>query len=659
MTINVTTIPDIDKVGVIKDRPAISLPPNAWSDARNVRFDDGAIRKIKGSVEVAGTTSGTSLGGYIKSIFHWNSPIGTLYVVGYTASGSDQLALVTVDANGMRAEHVKSKSGGYSAAGIWQFTTFNGGYSIIANNGIDAPQYLTYNQSSILGDTDNLFADLPNWTGYQASDTDVATVSAGIVTAFGSVLLAADLQERDSGQVLVRDLAGVVRSSSVAPLGAIPENWNPFATGAGTADELLLADTGAITALVELQGNMYAYTDNSIHQVQVGDNGLSTIPVTNQYGALSQRGVFEFDGQHMIVGSNDIYTFGGHPGSIKSISDGRVRRYFYDSLNPIHFENLSCVRNLAYDEIWICFPNKQSVAGELNEALIWNYRDNTWTIRDLNGLFSVTSAPVPGGGISGFTLNLGTSSTVTGDWSVNTAGTPASTNFKAPATVAARHTGVSEEEAYNMATPAVTAFTAQAPERWALEIFGDAGPDTVAAVNTITLPDQGFTYNASTLNGGALLTATINGVTYRFPANAMSGLSGTTTAAQLATAWAAYVNTNALAGFNFSASASGRVVTFTADGPGTQTFTAATYTVYTGTTVAINDAAGDTDESVSMTSTAATLNVNTTYQSSGANANQATGVTGVTWTVDTDTSTPSATVSGGNGIAINPNFEKW
>ena len=48
----VVPITGFDQVGVILDSPPVSLPPNALSDVRNVRFKDGAVRKMEGEVNL-------------------------------------------------------------------------------------------------------------------------------------------------------------------------------------------------------------------------------------------------------------------------------------------------------------------------------------------------------------------------------------------------------------------------------------------------------------------------------------------------------------------------------------------------------------------------------------------------------------------------------
>ena len=249
--------------------------------------------------------------------------------------------------------------------------------------------------------------------------TNPVNVAAAIIRSFGDFLVAGNLVERDSVPTvpggdtfpIIRRLTGVVRSSDVAQPGSIPNNWNPFAAGASTADEFVIADTGTVQDMVALQGNFYLYTNSSISVMRLTGNPtvpLAVQPVTDQYGALTTDAVVEYDGKHFVIGSDDIYLFGGHPGSIQSISDAKVRRTFFQRINPINqnLVNLFTLRYAARDEIWICFPTVDSSRGESDEAYIWNYRNNTWTIRTLNSVISGDIAPVPGGGVPSAVITL-------------------------------------------------------------------------------------------------------------------------------------------------------------------------------------------------------------------------------------------------------------
>ena len=203
--------------------------------------------------------------------------------------------------------------------------------------------------------------------------------------------------ERDAAGDLVRNLNSVVRASDVAAPGTIPQNWDPFRS-TGTADEIVISDTGLITAMLPLRGSVYVYTSDTITQLRITPQGLRSAVTTKEYGALSQAAVFEFKGQHIVIGSDDIYIFSGNPGDIKSIADGRVRKFFYDNLHASFLEDMQIIRNQAFDELWICFANLDSGDGSYNEALIWNYADNVWTKRDLPDVQNMAVGPIPGAG---------------------------------------------------------------------------------------------------------------------------------------------------------------------------------------------------------------------------------------------------------------------
>jgi len=275
--------------------------------------------------------------------------------------------------------------------------------------------------------TDSTVINLPNNLSQLGVDTitvtvrsrNPVTVRAGVIRAFGDFLVAGDLIERDENDIntIIRALPGVIRSSDVAKPGNIPNNWNPFAAGVSTADEFIVSDTSAVTDMAEMQGNLYVYTPTSIKVLRLTGNAsipLQISPITNSLGCQTLHGVVEFDGKHFVVGSKDIYIFTGNPGASESISNDRVRTYLFNTMNPVHADNLFCLNNKQQDEIWICFPTKDSTSGLCNEALIWSYRNNTWTRRELPEVVSGTIGLVPGGGLPsarlGFTFT-GTSGT--------------------------------------------------------------------------------------------------------------------------------------------------------------------------------------------------------------------------------------------------------
>ena len=419
----VVPVTGLDTIGLIEDIPPVSLPPNAFSDCRNVRFRDGAVQKVRGDVDIfPNIIYGDS--DVLKYIVWWPNPNLAVNNQGYylliVNRGDNDIAYMikadqapaTVD---IRNTNIPEYKGTFTGGGNWQHTFFQGGFALIINNGLDDPHYVLDDEDNTDvanvggGTTAGEFDPLPNWDSYAVGSETVNSVTAGVIRTYGDFLIAGNLVERDSNGDVVRALPNTIRTSDIAAPGDIPQNWNPFEVGANTADEFVVTGDGIVQDFVELQGNMYVYSNSSISVISRTGNAVtpfSVRPVTSAHGALTTDAVIEFDGRHFVVGSQDIYVFAGHPGSISSVGDAKVRDAFYRRLNTIDLMNLFVIRYRQQDEIWLCYPSQEATDGRADEALIWNYRNNTWTKRDINGAFAGVVGPTPGGGVprAGFVM---------------------------------------------------------------------------------------------------------------------------------------------------------------------------------------------------------------------------------------------------------------
>ena len=160
MPSQVINIEEIHKYGFIADSPSIALPSGEFSDVLNVRFDNGAIRKVKGYVELFDTLNLTN----IKKIHYWPNPNKAIWIVinreGSIGSEEDHIYAVYLDSNNVvtATDISQNTSTGYTTSEKWQVTLFNGGYSIILNPGNGTPQHSTDTQGSA---SIPAFADLP------------------------------------------------------------------------------------------------------------------------------------------------------------------------------------------------------------------------------------------------------------------------------------------------------------------------------------------------------------------------------------------------------------------------------------------------------------------------------------------------------------------
>ena len=322
----------------------------------------------------------------------WDSYAVETQLVNFEATGEDGV-MTSVNATLTTGTRIRITATPRSVADPIRTET------VTVNAGVDGvdPDGTLVNIGTIGGVTATGFnftpADGAGGTSFRIAivSVPVTSVTATVIRSYGNLLVAGNLRE---GGGAGRTLTGTVRTSDVAGPGQIPTNWNPFMNGVNTADEFILASTGEIQDMVELQGVLYVYTNSSIHSIQ--QTGSPVIPfqvgvVTDNYGADRVDSVVEIDGKHLVIGSDDVYIFAGHPGSISSVAEGRVRNMFRGD------NNYKAVRYNSYDEIW--FHN-----GTV-EIPVWNYRNNTWTVRTvttipvsltsgLNDLFLATSTTI-------------------------------------------------------------------------------------------------------------------------------------------------------------------------------------------------------------------------------------------------------------------------
>lgn len=352
---------NLGKGGLNKDVPAVLLPENVFTDVRNVRFGNDSVSAITGEVLYKNLSTITPGQG----IF-WRRPDQ-----GYNIFLKNGLA-VRVDAAGNEATIFTSADPKYNNS-VWDCITFNGGYAIVVNNGKSTPLYLLYN--SLVAGTN--FQELPGWNYIGG-----LTVFAKVVRQLGYSLVAANLTLDQAGTVTYAP--STIRISVQAATGQIPSVWLPGLT-TDTADEFEINSTSPILDMKELRGVMYVYSDDSIHALTINTGNTRLQPYASGYGILNTNCVEEFDGKHLVVDRNDIYVHNGS-GGIQSIADERVRNYFFNTLNKSQSDKVFVKRHAKNDEIWVYFPTGASTV--CNEALIYQYRHDVWSIRDVPNVVS-------------------------------------------------------------------------------------------------------------------------------------------------------------------------------------------------------------------------------------------------------------------------------
>ena len=378
MTQPIQTIGNFETGGVIFDTDPFALSNNQWSDCLNVRFDNGSVSKITGEQIMKATTN------MPQELIYWRQP------------GSNPDRWVYIDEVGI-VRRVTATAGADAPLNSTTLATgfnrdmslFNGGATLIINDGSGAPYYL---HSPDVGSPAQQELER-NSTGWVRSG--LTNYQAEVVRPFRNTLFAGNITQTVSAGNTVFG-PSTVRVSNLAARGAVP-SWNATYAGATTADEFDLATNSPIVDMVPFQDAMAIYTSDSISLVRL--TGSSQLPVSVTTGSqgrglLNKNCAVEFYGRHFVVGNEDIYTYGGGA-QITSIADARVRDYFFSNLNRAAISMTIVVHNRLQSEMWIGYAKGTSAL--INEILIYNYDHKTWSRRTApNARYLAAGAPIMG-----------------------------------------------------------------------------------------------------------------------------------------------------------------------------------------------------------------------------------------------------------------------
>jgi len=170
------SIDDVASVGVVRDSPPHEIPPEAWTLAENVRFEDNSIVQLLGYSQIFGTPGVAPY--YAQFVSAPGQPwwlyAGLSKIYAYNGSTHTDVTRTTDGAV-------------YNAtsASQWQGTNI-GGIPVI-NNGVDVPQYWPPASGGGFANTIHM-ANLANWP---------STLRCAIIRSFGPYMMALNLT--DSG----------------------------------------------------------------------------------------------------------------------------------------------------------------------------------------------------------------------------------------------------------------------------------------------------------------------------------------------------------------------------------------------------------------------------------------------------------------------------
>jgi hypothetical protein len=186
----------------------------------------------------------------------------------------------------------------------------------------------------------------------------------------------------------------VMWSASADP-GTVPTTVTAAATNdAGSQD---LVSDGKMVDSLEWGDVLYIYKqDKRFSARYIGGQYVFDLQlVTGNHkddGLLAQNCVVNTPkGQVFFTDGHDIRIHTG--GESQSLAIGRVLDYVKSNIDTTYRKRAFLCVNPPFNEVWICYPKTGSTT--CNEALIWNWEDDTWGIRTLTNVTHASSGEYP------------------------------------------------------------------------------------------------------------------------------------------------------------------------------------------------------------------------------------------------------------------------
>jgi len=272
----------------------------------------------------------------------------------------------------------------------WIVTDLNG--ILVATNGKDAPQYWPLNSS---GEPDITipFRELQNFPSATAITAGNSGGRCDSIRAFRTFLVGLNWINPEDR---VENEPRLVKWSTEASYYNLPATWDKD-DATLDAGEYELADTpGDIIDGMAYGDSFFIYKDASIYIMNyVGTPYIFSFKLLSPtIGLLSKDAIAEFEGGHFFMGNSDFYWNNGQ--TIKPLLSNKMRRTVYDELNGDNYQKCFVAADYVRNEMLACYPAGSSTV--VNRALIWNWKEGTFSLRDLpdvshinNGIVAITT----------------------------------------------------------------------------------------------------------------------------------------------------------------------------------------------------------------------------------------------------------------------------
>lgn len=361
----ILNVREMGSMGVVTDIAPWDLPPSALSYGVNFRLSNGKVQ-MAGGIAPASPPCGDELG-HITQMKDY-AQASTWVVCGAngikTFDGSDFFDVSQV----FRAENPK-----FSGLDPTLWSSCKIGQVLFLNHPDLYPIYWADDPSDAIN-----MQRLP-WHVTE-EDWEAAQKSCKVLCSHKNFLFALGMKEES-------DLyADKVWWSHPAEPDGIPFSWRPTSEQRDSiAGWVNLGRGGAIVGGESLRDSFIVYSEEALNAFDfTGDAlGWRRRTISTTAGLVNKEAVTSVDGRHFFIASDDIMSFDGN--SVISLMHNRIRKSFAALIDPQTIRNAWSAHYATFNEIWFAVPEKGS--DYPNIAYVFNYRDGTWGIRDLEKQF--------------------------------------------------------------------------------------------------------------------------------------------------------------------------------------------------------------------------------------------------------------------------------
>jgi hypothetical protein len=349
----------MDRGGVVKTYAPDQIPDGSFYDVLNVKFKDGKASAGAGWIVFATALDSRAMHGdeyFQRAGGEFLLSVSLTSVFNYTAGVGPWQSIQDVNFSGGPDNFFDSDTG---------FDTF------FITNGINAPRQWNGSGNII---------PVPGLATVQGGFTNVTGM---IIRSFAGFLMLMNTTE--TGNPFPQRIRWSVFGQ--------PGNWTNDIFGNGQAGwNDLSDDVGFILWATPFNNYMCVYKERSIYLMQyVGPPTIFSFQrVINGIGLLAQRAVADLGDEHAFLGNDNFYTFNGI--SIDPIGNP-IKTFFFQDLDPGYRNRVQAFVVEEDDEVWWIYSSGSTTywngnpkaPGDPDRAVVWNYINNTWSIRDNPG----------------------------------------------------------------------------------------------------------------------------------------------------------------------------------------------------------------------------------------------------------------------------------